>query len=95
MRSRLQCVLPHLPTSPIPPQAFAGASALFLVTDYWGSRDANVEIKMGINAIEAAKAAGLDFVLFSSLEDPRPISEGKMEEAAPGRIMPQFESKVR
>ncbi|GAQ79013.1 hypothetical protein KFL_000220470 [Klebsormidium nitens] len=75
-------------------KAFAGASTLFLVTDYWGSRDADVEIKMGKNAIDAAKAAGIDFVLFSSLEDPGPIAGGKMEEAVPGRIMPQFESKA-
>eukprot|EP00243_Klebsormidium_subtile_P003390 TRINITY_DN16777_c0_g1_i1.p1 TRINITY_DN16777_c0_g1~~TRINITY_DN16777_c0_g1_i1.p1 ORF type:complete len:323 (+),score=62.63 TRINITY_DN16777_c0_g1_i1:328-1296(+) len=75
-------------------KAFAGASALFLVTDYWGSRDAEVEIKMGKNAVDAAKAAALDFVLFSSLEDPRPIAGGKMEEAVPGWIMPQFESKA-
>jgi len=46
-----------------------GASAVYAVTNYWEKMDAAYELQQGKNIADAAKAAGVKHLIFSSLLD--------------------------
>lgn len=54
--------------------AFAGAHGVFVVTNFWEGAD---ELAQGRTAIEAAKKAGVDHFIWSTLPDVEKISNGK------------------
>lgn len=49
--------------------AIKGAYAVFAVTNYWESMSANVEMKQGKAMADAAKEAGVQHFVWSSLMD--------------------------
>jgi uncharacterized protein YbjT (DUF2867 family) len=54
-----------------------GAKKVFVITDYFAAAKCNgdVEIQQGINAIDAAKAAGVDHLIFVSIADAELFDE--------------------
>ncbi|KAL6915250.1 hypothetical protein FSST1_013010 [Fusarium sambucinum] len=50
-------------------KAFAGATAVFGVTNYWETLSIDTEIQQGKNIVDAAKEAGVSHFIFSSLLD--------------------------
>lgn len=65
--------------------AFKNAYGVFAVTDFWQGSD---EIAQGTNAIEAAKAAGVQHFIWSTLPDVQSISNGEFE-------VPHFTGKAK
>jgi len=55
-----------------------GAYGVFAVTNYWESRSADVEIKQGKAMADAAKEAGVEHFVFSSLLNITELSGGKL-----------------
>jgi uncharacterized protein YbjT (DUF2867 family) len=68
------------------PTALEGAHGVFLVTNFW--REGADEIKQATAAIQAAKAAGVDHLIWSTLPDVEAISRGKLN-------VPQFTGKAK
>jgi uncharacterized protein YbjT (DUF2867 family) len=66
--------------------AFAGAYGVFLVTNAWEAR--HDEARQAINAIEAAKQAGVQHLIWSTLPNVSAISEDKIH-------VPHFTTKAR
>ncbi|TRB03213.1 NmrA/HSCARG family protein [Agrobacterium tumefaciens] len=66
--------------------ALAGAHGVFLVTNYW--QDGTDEMKQATSAIDAAKAAGVDHMVWSTLPNVEAISGGKIS-------LPQFTGKAK
>ncbi|WP_273786522.1 NmrA/HSCARG family protein [Brucella intermedia] len=66
--------------------ALAGAYGVFLVTNYW--QDGTDEMKQATSAINAAKAAGVDHIVWSTLPNVEAISGGKIS-------LPQFTGKAK
>jgi uncharacterized protein YbjT (DUF2867 family) len=64
--------------------AFQNAYGVFAVTNFWESAD---EIAQGKNAIEAAKATGVQHFIWSTLPDVEMISKGAFE-------VPHFTNKA-
>lgn len=64
-------------------RAARGADAMFLVTSFWGNGP-TVETEQGIAAVHAAKAAGVEHLVFSSVADANKATG-----------IPHFESKYR
>ncbi|KAK7064930.1 NAD(P)-binding protein [Favolaschia claudopus] len=58
-------------------KAFVGANMAFLVTNFWEHLDAKKEIAEGKMMIDAVKAAGVERVVWSGLQDYNKISQGK------------------
>ena len=54
-------------------KAFAGAYGVFAVTNFWEHFSAEKEIQQAKNIAEAAKAAGVKHVIWSTLEDTRQL----------------------
>ncbi|KAK9840690.1 hypothetical protein WJX84_008639 [Apatococcus fuscideae] len=77
-------------------KAFDGAHGVFLVTDFYRGAGGSVEkeIQQGRNAVDAAQQASVKHLVWSGLEDPRPVAHGALPETQPGRIIPHFESKA-
>jgi uncharacterized protein YbjT (DUF2867 family) len=76
--------------------AFAGAYGAFLVTPYWEHRSPARELAEVKNLIAAAQAAGLQHVLWSTLEDTREaITTGdhRMPVIGDGYRVPHFDVK--
>ena len=65
--------------------AFAGAHGVFVVTNFWEGAD---ELAQGRTAIEAARTAGVDHFIWSTLPDVEKISSGKFH-------VPHFTGKAR
>jgi uncharacterized protein YbjT (DUF2867 family) len=65
--------------------AFKNAYGVFAVTNFWETPD---EITQAKNAIEAAKAAGIDHFVWSTLPDVESISSGEFE-------VPHFTNKAK
>jgi uncharacterized protein YbjT (DUF2867 family) len=65
--------------------AFENAYGVFLVTNFWEGAD---ETAQGKNAIEAAKAAGVQHFIWSTLPDVETISNGEFE-------VPHFTRKAK
>lgn len=65
--------------------AFKGAYGVFVVTNFWEGAD---EIAQGKTAIQAAKAAGVNHFIWSTLPDVEKISNGKFD-------VPHFTGKAK
>lgn len=65
--------------------AFKGVHGVFVVTNFWEGAD---EIAQGKNAIQAAKEAGVNHFIWSSLPNVEEISKGKFE-------VPHFTGKAK
>src|SRR5258705_633808 len=65
--------------------AFKNAYGVFVVTNFWEGAD---EIGQGKNAIDAAKAAGIEHFVWSTLPDVESISNGEFE-------VPHFSGKAK
>lgn len=57
-------------------EALKDAYGVFVVTNYWGGAD---EIGQGKNAVEAAKAVGIEHFVWSTLPDVESISNGEFD----------------
>ena len=69
-------------------KAFAGAYGVFAVTNFWEHFSGEKEIAQAKNIAEAAKAAGVKHVIWSTLEDTRKLmAAGRHADAdAPGQV---------
>jgi uncharacterized protein YbjT (DUF2867 family) len=65
--------------------AFKNAYGVFAVTNFWEGAD---EIAQGKNAVDAAKAAGIEHFVWSTLPDVESISNGEFE-------VPHFTGKAK
>jgi uncharacterized protein YbjT (DUF2867 family) len=70
-------------------KAFAGAHGVFVVTNFWESFSGDREKAQAKNAAEAAKAAGVKHVVWSTLEDTRQFV------SADDKRMPMLQEKYR
>jgi len=70
-------------------KAFAGAYGVFAVTNFWEHFSGEKEIAQAKNIAEAAKAAGVKHVIWSTLEDTRKLM------AADDTRMPMLQGKYR
>ncbi|KAJ7773637.1 NAD(P)-binding protein [Mycena maculata] len=59
-------------------RAFIGANVAFLVTNFWEHIDMEKEVSEGKMLIDAAKAAGVERIVWSGLVSPTKISGGKL-----------------
>ncbi|PJG51717.1 NmrA/HSCARG family protein [Bradyrhizobium forestalis] len=66
--------------------ALEGAHGVFLVTNFW--QEGADEIKQATAAIQAAKAAGVNHLIWSTLPNVERISDGKFN-------LPQFTNKAK
>jgi uncharacterized protein YbjT (DUF2867 family) len=76
--------------------AFAGAYGAFLVTNFWEHFSAEREITQARNMAQAAKAAGLQHVIWSTLEDTRkwvPLEDDRMPTLHGKYKVPHFDGK--
>ena len=65
--------------------AFKDAYGVFVVTNFWEGAD---EIAQGKNAVEAAKATGVQHFIWSTLPDVESISDGEFD-------VPHFTNKAK
>ncbi|KAK9794908.1 hypothetical protein WJX73_004067 [Symbiochloris irregularis] len=76
-------------------QAFSGCHGVFLVTDLVSCKgDRTRELQQGKNASDAANKAGVQHIVFSSLEDPRPGLSEDMPSVHNGLKLPGKMVKV-
>jgi len=61
--------------------AFEGAQGAFVVTNYWDPGTGGSETEQGKAAVSAAKAAGVNHLVWSTLPNCRAISNGRFEVA--------------
>ena len=76
--------------------AFKGAHGAYCVTNYWEHFSVEREQKQAKAQADAAKAAGLQHVIWSSLEDTRkwvPLSDNRMPTLQGKYKCPHFDSK--
>ncbi len=76
--------------------AFAGAYGAFCVTSYWEHFSPERELAQARNMAQAAKAAGLKHVIWSTLEDTRkwvPLSDNRMPTLQGKYKVPHFDAK--
>jgi uncharacterized protein YbjT (DUF2867 family) len=76
--------------------AFAGAYGVFGVTNFWEHFSAEKELAQATNIAEAAKQAGVQHVIWSTLEDTRkwvPLSDDRMPTLAGKYKVPHFDAK--
>jgi uncharacterized protein YbjT (DUF2867 family) len=77
-------------------RAFAGAYGAYCVTFFWEHFSAEKEIAEARNMAEAAKAAGVQHVIWSTLEDTRrwmPLSDERMPTLHGKYKVPHFDGK--
>jgi uncharacterized protein YbjT (DUF2867 family) len=77
-------------------KAFAGAHAAFCVTNYWEHFSVEREQAQARAMADAAKAAGVQHVIWSTLEDTRkwvPLSDARMPTLNGKYKVPHFDSK--
>jgi uncharacterized protein YbjT (DUF2867 family) len=70
-------------------KAFAGAHGVYAVTNFWEHFSGDKEIAQAKNIAEAAKAAGVKHVVWSTLEDIRKLMK------ADDKRMPMLQEKYR
>jgi uncharacterized protein YbjT (DUF2867 family) len=70
-------------------KAFAGAHGVYAVTNFWEHFSGEKEIQQAKNIAEAAKAAGVKHVIWSTLEDTRTLM------SADDTRMPMLQGKYR
>jgi uncharacterized protein YbjT (DUF2867 family) len=76
--------------------AFEGAYGAFCVTFFWDHFSPEKEQAQARNMAEAAKAAGVQHVIWSTLEDTRervPLTDGRMPTLGGKYKVPHFDSK--
>jgi uncharacterized protein YbjT (DUF2867 family) len=75
-------------------RAFAGAYGAFCVTNFWEHFSADKEIEQAGNQATAAKAAGVEHVIWSSLEDTRRfVTDDRMPTLQEKYKVPHFDAK--
>ncbi len=77
-------------------KAFSGASAAFCVTFYWAHMSPEKELAEAAAMARAAKRAGLQHVVWSTLEDTRkfiPLSDNRMPTLMGKYKVPHFDAK--
>lgn len=77
-------------------KAFAGAYGAFCVTNFWEHFSAEKEIAQAKNMAEAAKQAGVQHLIWSTLEDTRrwiPLSDNRMPTLHGKYKVPHFDGK--
>jgi len=77
-------------------KAFAGAYGAYCVTFFWNHFSPEKEIASATNMAEAAKAAGVKHVIWSTLEDTRkwvPLSDNRMPTLQGKYKCPHFDAK--
>ncbi len=77
-------------------QAFNGAYGAYCVTNYWEHFSPEKELAQANNLAEAAKATGLEHVIWSTLEDTRhwvPLSDASMPTLMEKYKVPHFDAK--
>jgi len=77
-------------------KAFAGAYGAFLVTNFWEHFSAEREVTQARNMAQAAKAAGVQHVIWSTLEDTRkwvPLEDDRMPTLMGKYKVPHFDGK--
>jgi uncharacterized protein YbjT (DUF2867 family) len=77
-------------------KAFAGAYGAFCVTNFWEHFSAEREVTQAHNMAQAAKAAGLQHVIWSTLEDTRkwvPLEDNRMPTLQGKYKVPHFDGK--
>jgi uncharacterized protein YbjT (DUF2867 family) len=77
-------------------RAFAGAYGAFCVTNYWELFSPEKELAQAAHMAQAAKAASLKHVIWSTLEDTRkwvPLSDNRMPTLMGKYKVPHFDAK--
>jgi len=77
-------------------KAFAGAYGAFCVTNFWEHFSAEREVTQAHNMAQAAKTAGLQHVIWSTLEDTRkwvPLEDNRMPTLQGKYKVPHFDGK--
>jgi uncharacterized protein YbjT (DUF2867 family) len=77
-------------------KAFAGAYGAFLLTNFWEHFSAEREVTQARNMAQAAKAAGIQHVIWSTLEDTRkwvPLDDDRMPTLQGKYKVPHFDGK--
>jgi uncharacterized protein YbjT (DUF2867 family) len=77
-------------------KAFAGAYGAFCVTNFWEHFSAEREVTQARNMAQAAKAAGLQHVIWSTLEDTRkwvPLEDDRLPTLQGKYKVPHFDGK--
>ena len=77
-------------------KAFAGAYGAFCVTNFWEHFSPEKEYSQAANMARAAKAAGVEHVIWSTLEDTRkkvPLSDNRMPTLQGKYKVPHFDAK--
>jgi uncharacterized protein YbjT (DUF2867 family) len=77
-------------------RAFRGAYAAFCVTNYWEHFSPERELAQAVAMAKAAKAAGVEHVIWSTLEDTRrwvPLSDTRMPTLMGKYKVPHFDAK--
>jgi uncharacterized protein YbjT (DUF2867 family) len=77
-------------------RAFDGAYGAFCVTNFWEHFSPEKELAQATNMAEAAKAAGLEHVVWSTLEDTRtwvPLDDDRMPTLMGKYKVPHFDAK--
>jgi uncharacterized protein YbjT (DUF2867 family) len=77
-------------------KAFAGAYGAFLVTNFWEHFSPERELTQARNMAQAAKAAGVQHVIWSTLEDTRrwvPLEDDRMPTLQGKYKVPHFDAK--
>ncbi|KAM0275015.1 hypothetical protein ACHAQH_007664 [Verticillium albo-atrum] len=59
-------------------QAIDGSEAVFAVTNYWESMNAELEVKQGKDIVDAAQETGVKHFIWSSLMDVKKLTNGKL-----------------
>ena len=76
--------------------AFAGAHGAFCITNFWEHFSPERELEQAANQARAAKAAGLQHVIWSTLEDTRkwiPLTDDRMPTLMGKYKVPHFDAK--
>jgi len=77
-------------------KAFAGADMAFCVTNFWEHFSAEKELAQAKNLADAAKDAGVKYVVWSTLEDTRklvPLGDDRMPTLQGKYKVPHFDAK--
>src|SRR4030095_12617348 len=78
-------------------KAFAGAHGVYAVTNFWEHFSGQKEKDQAKNVAEAAKAAGVEHVIWSTLEDTRqwmPAGDTRMPMLQDKYRVPHFDAKA-
>lgn len=77
-------------------RAFDGAPSVFAVTNFWEHLSADKEVEQAANIARAAKATGVEHLIWSTLEDTRrfvPLDDDRMPTLQKHYKVPHFDAK--